>query len=239
MRTLGRYSGWWGGEYRYDVPELAPAWLGPEKKTVIATEQDPGARAQWRTETDRIDARSIIFLDETSTQTVMTRARGRAPRGRRVVGRVPRNHGPNITCLAALTPTGIAAPLVFRGALDGIVFETWVREALVPVLRPGTTVILDNLSVHKNAAARAAIEAAGCTLRFLPAYSPDFNPIEPGFSKLKTYLRGASARDYETLSTAIGAGLTRITAADAAAYYRHCGYDLQPPQLSQPLCNPL
>lgn len=211
---------------------VAPA---AQKKTVIASEQDAEARASWRDVTATIPAQSVIFLDETSTQTNMTRRRARAPRGQRAVGRVPRNHGPNITCLAALTPTGISEPLVFKGALDGDVFVTWVREWLAPSLEPGTTVVLDNLSVHKHQAARTAIEAAGCTLRFLPAYSPDFNPIEHAFAKLKTHLRTVAARDYESLSTAIGDGLDTITAADAAAFYRHCGYHLPVDHATQPL----
>jgi transposase len=147
------------------------------------------------------------------------------------VGRIPRNHGPNVTCLAALTPTGITVPLVFKGALDGDVFVTWVQEWLAPSLTPGTTVVLDNLSVHKHHAARTAIAAAGGTVRFLPAYSPDFNPIELAFAKLKTHLRTVAARDYETLTTAIGTGLAGITPADAAAFYRHCGYHLPPQPL--------
>jgi transposase len=208
------------------VPEPAAAGIAAQKKTLIATEQDAAARAAWHAATAVLPAQSLVFLDETSTQTVMTRRRGRAPRGQRVVGRVPRNHGPNVTCLAALTPTGIAVPLVFKGALDGEVFGTWVEEWFAPSLSPGTTVILDNLSVHKQQRARTALEAAGCTVRFLPAYSPDCNPIELAFAKLKTHLRGVGARDYDALTTAIGAGLTSITPADAAAFYRHCGYQL-------------
>ncbi len=173
---------------------------------------------------------TLVFLDETSTQTVMTRRSGRAPHGERVVGVVPRNHGPNVTCLAAISADGVQAPCVFEGALNGDLFARWVQEWLVPTLRPGTTVVLDNLSVHKNADARAAIEAAGCQLRFLPAYSPDFNPIELAFSKLKTHLRGVAARAFDPLVAAIGAGLEAITPTDIAGYYRHCGYHLPLPK---------
>ena len=202
---------------------------------MIATERDPAARAQWVAERAGWAAHDVVFLDETSTQTVMTRARGRARRGERVVGRVPRNHGPNVTCLAALTPTGIRAPLVFPGALDGAIFVQWVRDRLLPTLAPGTTIVLDNLSVHRTAPARAVIEAAGCHLRFLPAYSPDCNPIELAFAKLKTHLRGVASRAYDTLVTAIGDGFDRITAADAVAWYRHCGYHVPDPSPLQPL----
>jgi transposase len=181
-----------------------------------------------------IDPQTLVFLDETSTQTTMTRTRGRAPRGARVVGAVPRNHGPNVTCLAAISATGVQVPCVFEGALDGVLFGRWVTEWLVPELVPGMTVVLDNLSVHKTPAARQAIEAAGCHLRFLPAYSPDFNPIEQLFSKLKTYLRGAAARAFDPLVDAIGAGLRTISPSDIAGYFRHCDYHLPPDDPVQP-----
>lgn len=193
---------------------------------MIATEQDAAARAQWRAELAAVVPETLVFLDETSTQTVMTRRTGRAPRGERVVGRVPRNHGPNVTCLVAISPDGPMAPCVFEGALDGDLFVRWVTEWLIPAVPPGTTIVLDNLSVHRNALARAAIEQADCHLRFLPAYSPDFNPIELAFAKLKTHLRGVAARTFDTLADAIGEGLQRMTATDIAGYYRHCGYAL-------------
>lgn len=169
---------------------------------------------------------TVVFLDETSTQTVMTRRCGRAPGGDRVVGSVPRNHGPNVTCLVAMGTDGMRVPCVFEHAVTGDLFVHWIREWLVPTLRPGTTVVLDTLSVHKNADARAAIEAAGCQLRFLPASSPDFNPIEQAFSKLKTHLRQVAARAFDVLTEAIGEGLTSITPTDVTGYYRHCGYTL-------------
>ncbi len=169
----------------------------------------------------------MLFLDETSTQTVMTRRYGRAPRGQRVVGRVPRNHGPNVTCLMAISPTGVQAPCVFEGALDGALFARWIDAWLVPILPPGTIVSLDNLSVHRHPGVRTAIEAVGCHLRFLPPYSPDFNPIELIFAKLKTHLRGAEARAFEPLVAAIKRGLATITPSDLRACHRHCGYRLE------------
>lgn len=149
---------------------------------------------------------------------------GRAPRGQRVVGVVPRNHGPNVTLLAAMRRDGISAAMTMTGAADGAVLDLFVRHILVPTLRPGQVVLWDNLSVHKNRTARQRIEAAGCQLRFLPPYSPDFSPIEHAFSKLKTALRQAGARDRATLEEAIAAGLATITAQDAAGWFRHCGY---------------
>lgn len=196
---------------------------------MIATERDEAARAAWRQHLATVDPQTLVFLDETSTQTVPTRARARAPRGQRAVARIPRNHGHNVTCLAAITPDGITAPLVFEEALDGPLFAQWLTERLLPALGPGHVLVLDNLSVHKTAAARAAVEAAGCTLCFLPAYSPDFNPIELIFSQLKAHLRGAAARTFDRLVDAIGVAFDQITAADIQACFRHCGYALAAP----------
>ncbi len=176
-----------------------------------------------------VDAETVVFLDDTRTQTVMTRRRGRAPRGQRVIGAVPRNHGPTITCLVALGATGMPAPCVFEGAVTSDLFVQWLREWLVPTLAPGTTVVLDNLSVHRNADVRPAIEAAGCHLRYLPAYSPDFTPIELAFSTLKTHLRDTAARSFAPVLTAIGTGLDRITTADIRGYYAPCGFPLPEP----------
>jgi transposase len=116
--------------------------------------------------------------------------------------------------------------LVIEGAVDGLVFVPWLQQWLLPQLAPGTTLVLDNLSVHHNPAVRAAIEAAGCQVCYLPAYSPDFNPIELAFAKLKTSLRGVAARTRESLIAAIGQGLATITPTDIAGYYRHCGFAL-------------
>lgn len=171
-----------------------------------------------------MDPAALVFLDETSTQTNLTRTHGRVPKGERLVAAVPRNHGPNLTCLAALTATGVGPSLVFAGALDGAIFTQWVTEHLVPSLRPGQIVILDNLSVHKVAAARQAIAAAGCQLRFLPTYSPDFNPIEQVFSRLKAHLRAVGARTLDPLRTAIGEALNAVTPEQALATFRHAGY---------------
>ncbi|HWK80365.1 MAG TPA: IS630 family transposase [Thermomicrobiales bacterium] len=195
-----------------------------QKKSLIATEQDAARRAAWQAEQPTFTPNELVFLDETSTQTNLTRTHGRAPKGERLVAATPRNHGPNLTCLAALTATGMGPSLVFEGALDGAIFTQWITEKLVPILRPSQTVILDNLSVHKVVAAREAIEAAGCQLRFLPAYSPDFNPIEQIFSRLKAHLRSIGARTFPALTTAIGDALNAVTAPQALATFRHAGY---------------
>lgn len=182
----------------------------------------------------KVDPATVVFLDETSTQTTLTRSRGRAPRGERVVGSVPRNHGSNITTLVAMGPTGMQAPCVFEGAVTSALFVRWLRRWLLPTLPWGTTVVLDNLSVHRQADVRPVVEAAGCHLCYLPAYSPDFNPIEQAFSKLKTHLRAVGARTFDPLVEAIGDGLDRITTSDIAGCYRHCGFEL-PAHDTQPL----
>jgi transposase len=173
-----------------------------------------------------LDPAGFVFVDESGTNTAMTRRWARAPRGERAVGRVPRNHGPNVTLFAALTPTGMGPALAMQGAADGEAFALYVRELLVPSLRPGQIVILDQLNVHKSAAIRALIETAGCQVLLLPAYSPDFNPIEQAFAKLKTHLRTAAARTFDALTTAIGQALDTITPADAHGYFAHCSYHL-------------
>lgn len=156
----------------------------------------------------------------------MTRLRARAPRGERARGRVPRNHGPNVTLFAALTPQGMGPALVVEGGADHAACATYIRQLLVPSLEPGQVVIMDQLNVHKGAPIRALIEGAGCELLLLPAYSPDFNPIEHAFAKIKTHLRAAEARTFATLVMAIGSALDTVTPADARGCYAHCGYPL-------------
>lgn len=173
-----------------------------------------------------IDPSRLVFLDETSTPTTLTLRRARAPRGQRAVGHVPRGRREAISWLATLTPQGIGESLVVRGAVDRSVFEAFVERVLVPSLRPGQIVILDNLSVHKSARAKSLIHAAGCWLVFLPTYSPDFNPIEQAFAKSKQTLRRVGARSWESVMTAVGAALRTITAADARAFFAAAGFPL-------------
>ena len=157
----------------------------------------------------------------------MTRLRGRAPVGQRLVAKVPHGHWRTTTLIAALSTAGIRCSTVVEGAINADVFEAFVTQVLVPKLRPGDVVVLDNLSSHKRAATRAAIEAAGATLLFLPPYSPDLNPIEMIFAKIKQALRSLACRTREALWGAMQGVLDRITAADSANCYRHCGYTLQ------------
>jgi transposase len=161
----------------------------------------------------------------------MTPRRARAPRGKRAVGTAPRNHGANVTLLAALTPRGIGAALTVEGAADRLVVEAYVGRVLVPTLRPGQVVVLDNLSAHKGEEVRNLIEAAGCRLLFLPAYSPAFNPIELAFAKVKERLRRTAARTVDAVVAAIGEALDTVTAADARGFFAHCGFPLSGQQL--------
>jgi transposase len=174
------------------------------------------------------DPAQFIFLDETSTPTTLTPLRARSPRGERVTTRVPRR-GQNVTLLATLTPDGIGESVVIDGATNRHVFEAFITQRLVPTLRPGQIVILDNLAVHKSAAARTAIEAVGCELCFLPPYSPDFNPIELAFAKIKQHLRRAEARTYDGIVAATKPAITAITAADARHFYHHTQFAIPDP----------
>ncbi len=171
-----------------------------------------------------LDPADLVFLDETSTPISLTPLRARAPRGQRAVGRVPRGKRPHISWLATLTATGMGESLVVQGAVDRVVFDTFVADVLVPSLRPGQIVVLDNLKVHESATARKLIEAAGCRVVFLPTYSPDCNPIEHAFAKLKQALRRIGARSWETVVAAIGQALATITPADARAFFAAAGF---------------
>jgi len=142
------------------------------------------------------------------------------------VGTVPRGRWEQVTLICALTPDGMAAPVLLPGPLDRDAFDTWVAEQLVPALRPGQTVLLDNLSVHKSATARRLVAAAGCELRHLPTYSPDMNPIEQAFAKIKAAVRRAEARDIEALVAAAKPAVAAVTAADARGFYDAAGYPL-------------
>jgi transposase len=166
----------------------------------------------------------MVFLDECGTHIAMTPLYARSPRGSRAVGKVPRNYGANMTLIASLSLQGMGEALILDGAADGAAFEVYIEQVLAPSLKPGQIVILDNLSIHQGAGVRKAIEARGCRLLFLPAYSPDFSPIEEAFSKLKTLLRRMGARTREGLQEAIAQALTLITAQDASGWFTHCGY---------------
>jgi transposase len=169
-----------------------------------------------------------VVVDEMGSTISLTPLYGRAPRGERVIGSVPRNHGTNTTLVSALTLEGIEVAMTLDGAINTPTFVGFVQEFLCPQLRPGQVVLLDNLSSHKDEEVRELIEGAGCQLHFLPSYSPDFSPIELAFAKIKTALRRAGARSKEALEEAIAQAIDLITAQDAQGFFRHCGYDVSP-----------
>lgn len=171
-----------------------------------------------------VDPDRLVFLDESGAQTSMTRTRGRAPRGQRVVAKVPGGHWKVVTMIGAVRTSGPFAAASLVGATDSDVFRTYVREILAPQLRPGDVVVMDNLTPHKAPGVREAIEAAGAELRYLPPYSPDFNPIENLWSKVKGKLRSLAARSVDALHDAIGIALATVTPNDCVGFFRHCGY---------------
>ena len=156
----------------------------------------------------------------------MTRRYARAPANERAIGYVPRNYGRRTTLVAALLPTEIAAPMLLEGAIDSAAFEAYIEQGLCPILRVGQIVIMDNLSSHHTRKVRTLIEARDCTVLFLPTYSPDFNPIEHLFSKVKEWLRAVAARTQEDLDQAIVEALAQIIPQDIRGWFLHCGYDL-------------
>jgi transposase len=166
-----------------------------------------------------------VFLDETGATTKMARRHGRAVRGERLRASVPHGHWKTTTFIGGLRLSGMTAPMVLDGPMTAAWFLAYVEQVLVPTLAPGDIVILDNLAAHKSAAARDAIEATGATMLFLPPYSPDLNPIENAFSKLKALLRKAAARTLEQLWNAIAHAIDAFTPAECANYFAAAGYD--------------
>ena len=181
-------------------------------------------RAQWTKYQDRIEPERLVFIDETWTKTNMAPLRGWAPRGRRLVAKVPHRRWKTTTFVAALRLDRIDAPWLLEGPINGESFRTYVERVLVPTLREGDIVIMDNLGSHKGKAVRELIRSAGAKLFFLPKYSPDLNPIEQVFAKLKHLLRKATARTIEAICAAIGEILGSFTSEECANYFRNSGY---------------
>jgi transposase len=211
------------------VALLRPAEDHVQKKSAHAAEQDrPDVLKQrqvWFDGQLDLDPERLVFIDETGASTKMARLRGRAPRGQRLRAGVPHGHWKITTFTGALRLSGMTAPMVLDGPMTRAWFLAYVEQVLCPTLRPGDVVILDNLPAHKGPAIRNAIEATGATLRFLPPYSPDFNPIENAFAKLKALLRKAAARTLDALWDAIGQSLHAFTSAECANYFAAAGYD--------------
>lgn len=187
------------------------------------------ARRQWRDWQPLRDAGQYVFLDESGITTDLLRRYGRSPRGTRLRDHTPCSHWETHTVIAALRLDRLGAAAVFDGPIDTICFRAYVDQILVPTLRPGDVVVLDNLAVHKHPSVRASIEQAGAHVRFLPPYSPDFNPIELAFAKLKAFLRAARPRDFDQVVNLVAAALGLFTTTECAAYVRHCGYRVATP----------
>ncbi len=171
-----------------------------------------------------VEPERLLFVDECGLHTSLAPIYGYAPRGERLRLSVPRSRGKNTTLLSSMTASGMGPSLAVEGATTARVFETYVEKVLVPSLRTGQIVVMDNLGAHRPKRIRELIEQQGCELLYLPAYSPDYNPIEEAFSKIKNLLRKAAARSKETLVEAIGAALSVVTAADARGFFEHAGY---------------
>lgn len=194
---------------------------------IYATERDLERvqirRGEYQTEIAAVGGR-LKFLDEAGSNLAMTRLYGRAVRGARVFDAVPQNYGENITMLACLSEAGLSAPMTVAGAVDGSVFLAYVEQVLSPTLSKDDVVIMDNLGAHKVKGVAEAIEARGAKVIYLPPYSPDLNPIEKCWSKIKTYLRAAKARTRETLEQALKEALLLVTERDAQGWFASCGY---------------
>ena len=175
------------------------------------------------------DVRQYVFLDACGVTTDLLRRYGRSPRGERLHDHTPCSHWQAHTIIAALRLEGVSAPAVFDGPIDSPSFQAYVEQVLVPTLRPGDVVVLDNLAVHKQPAVRAAIEGVSAQLRFLPPYSPDFNPIELAFAKLKAFLRAARPRTFDHVNALVAAALDLFTPTECRNYVRHCGYRVATP----------
>jgi transposase len=192
---------------------------------VGALERDEFLRAAWKViVAEQVDAKRLIFVDEMGTNTSLSPAYAWAKKGQRTYWAVPRNRGANTTVLSSMSAEGMGPSLTVEGATTSVVFEAYVEQVLAPTLRKGQVVVMDNLSAHKGERIRQLIEERGCELIYLPSYSPDLNPIEEAFSKIKGLVRKAEARTKEALLEAIGWALSAVTSADARGFFEHCGY---------------
>lgn len=196
-----------------------------KKRSLGARERDEFLRATWRfLFAKRVDSERLVFVDEMGANISLSPLYAWSRRGQRSYGKAPRNWGKNVTLLASLTAGGLGPCLAVEGPTTREVFEAYIERVLAPTLKPGQIVVLDNLSAHKGGRVREILEDAGCELAYLPPYSPDFNPIEQAFAKVKGLLRRAEARTREALIEAIGSALDAVTDRDARGFFGHCGY---------------
>jgi transposase len=201
--------------------------VAAQKKSKIARERDEERRGLWRWLVTRFDVRRLVFVEESGMHTSMDHLRSRAPRGLRAYGKVPRNRGKNTTLIASMSLLGMAEAVCIEGATDSEAFEVYVEHFLAPSLSEGQVVMLDNLGAHRPKRISDLIEDRGAELVYLPSYSPDLTPIEEAFSKIKNILRKLAARTHEALLEAMEEALCEVSAADAAGWFDHCGYEVE------------
>ena len=210
------------------MPRNEETRFGAQKKIVHATERqtDRVQLERWLFLRHRegLNAHKLIFFDESGVNLSMARRYGRGYRGARVEGYVPKNWGESVTLIAGIGHRGLMAPLILNGSMTGDAFEAYIEQAVVPHIGPGDVLVWDNLGAHRRARVRDLVEMAGASILFLPPYSPDLNPIELAWSKLKTLLRGSVARSPEALESAVADAFSSITREDILHWMQHCGY---------------
>ena len=206
-----------------------------QKKSLIASERDPWRRAVFALEQVELDATKLVIIDEIGSNLDLTPTHAWARLGERALASIPRNTPLNTTTIASLSHHGMGPALIVNGGVDRLIFETYLEQVLAPTLHEGQVVLVDNASAHTSPRAQAIMAACGCRLRYLPPYSPDYSPIELAFAQIKAALRRAAARTSDKLEQAIATALQEISAADARAFFRHCGYRF-PPDLDQWFC---
>ena len=199
--------------------------MEPKKRSLGAGERDEFLRAAWRLMVaEEVDAERLVFVDEMGANVSLSPLYAWSPKGQRAFGSAPRNWGKNVTLLASITRRGLGPCLAVEGSTTREVFEAYLERILAPTLVPAQVVVMDNLSAHKGERVRELIEQRGCEIVYLPPYSPDFNPIEQAFSKVKGLLRRAASRTREALIEAMGRALYAVSARDAEGFFGHCGY---------------
>jgi transposase len=228
MRSLWRCTSGESREAAARSPVSSRATASPSKKSLRAAERKRAdvarARRRWIREQGLLDPARLVFIDETAVTTNMVRRNGWSPRGERLIGDVPMGHWKTLTFIAGLRPTGIVAPMVINGAMNGDAFLAYIEQCLLATLKRRDIVVIDNVSFHKVAGVEEMIRARGASLRFLPQYSPEFNPIELVFHPLKAGLRKAAERTTEGLQRCVGSFIRALDPAECMRYFRHSGY---------------